>query len=90
MPNQANSLVFQAFLKIIISNEGQSRTERHLNVINREFQAWYNFDRPHSARDFLPPGCESPPAPRDKIRLNDVVCETRLGGVLKSYRCRAA
>lgn len=65
-------------------------SERHLNVINREFQAWYNFDRPHSAQDFLPPGCESPPAPRDTIRLNDVVCEPRLGGVLKSYRYRAA
>jgi len=65
-------------------------SERHLNVINREFQAWYNFDRPHSARDFLPPGCESPPEPRDTIRLNEVVCETRLGGVLKSYSRRAA
>lgn len=62
----------------------------HLNVLNREFQYWYNYERPHSARDFLPPGCESPPAPRDSIRLNDVACETRLGGVLKSYRCRAA
>jgi putative transposase len=62
----------------------------HLNLINREFQFWYNHERPHSARDFLPPGCDSPPEPRDKIGLNDVVCQTRLGGVLKSYSCRAA
>jgi putative transposase len=65
-------------------------SESHLNLINREFQYWYNHKRPHSARDFLAPGCESPPEPRDAIRLNDVVCETRLGGVLKSYSCRAA
>ena len=35
-------------------------------------------------------GRESPPEPRDAIRLNDVVCESRLGGVLKSYSRRAA
>jgi putative transposase len=64
--------------------------ERHLNVINREFQWWFNHERPHSARDFLPPACESPPEPCETIRLNDVVCETRLGGVLKTYSRRAA
>ena len=33
--------------------------ERHLNLINREFQWWYNHERPHSARDYLPPGFEA-------------------------------
>jgi len=70
--------------KFVVVSQG------HLNLINRQFQHWYNYERPHSARDFLPPGCESPPAPRDTIRLNEVVCETRLGGVLKSYSRRAA
>ena len=65
-------------------------SEPHLNVINREFQHWYNFLRPHSSRDFLPPACDSHPEPRHTIKINDVVCETRLGGVLKSYGCRAA
>jgi len=65
-------------------------SEWHLNVVNREFQHWYNHERPHSSRDFLPPACDSHPEPRDTIKLNDVVCETRLGGVLKSYRCRVA
>lgn len=32
-------------------------SERHLNLINKEFKAWYNFERPHSARDFLARGC---------------------------------
>ena len=65
-------------------------SQSHLNLINREFQHWYNHKRPHSARDFLAPGCDTPPQPRDTIRLNEVVCETRLGGVLKSYSRRAA
>lgn len=64
--------------------------ERHLNLINREFLYWYNHERPHSARDFLRPGCQSPAGPRDSIKLKDVVCESRLGGVLKSYSRRAA
>jgi len=29
--------------------------ERHLNLLNREFQRWYNYERPHSAREYLPP-----------------------------------
>ena len=65
-------------------------SESHLNLINREFQAWYNYERPHAARDHLPPGLESPPQSTATIRLKDVVCETRLGGVLKSYLRRVA
>jgi putative transposase len=65
-------------------------SERHLNLINRELQLWYNFSRPHSARDFLPPAVDSHPEPCETIQLKNVVCETRLGGVLKSYSRRAA
>lgn len=65
-------------------------SERHLNVINQELQCWYNLERPHSSRDFLPPAADSPPEPQETIRVNDVVYETRLGGVLKSYSRRAA
>jgi putative transposase len=64
--------------------------EKHLNLITREFQGWYNHERPHSARDHLPPACESPPAEWETAKLNDVVCETRLGGALKTYWRRAA
>ena len=58
--------------------------EMHLNLINREFQSWYNYERPHSSRDHLPPGCESPPEEWATVKLNDVVCETRLGGALNA------
>ena len=57
--------------------------ERHLNLIDREFQWWYNHERPHSARDHLPPGFESPPEEWATVKVDDVVCETRLGGALK-------
>ena len=63
--------------------------ERHLNLINREFQWWYNHERPHSARNHLPPGSQSPPEEWATVNVNDVVCETRLGGALKTYWRRA-
>lgn len=65
-------------------------SERHLNHINREFQHRYNHDRPHSARDHLPPGCEEPPAEVENLKTNDIICNLKLGGALKSYSWRAA
>lgn len=65
-------------------------TPRHLNHVNREWRRHYNRERPHSARSHLPPACESPPEPNATISLRDVVCRTRLGGLLKSYERRAA
>ncbi len=56
----------------------------------REFQAHYSFERSHSSRDHLPPAIEQMPEPITRIRLSDVACETRLGGLLKHYWRRAA
>jgi hypothetical protein len=64
--------------------------ERHLNYVNREWRLHYNRERPHEARGHLPPDCEKPPEPDASIRSRDVVCTTRLGGLLKSYSRRAA
>ena len=63
---------------------------RHLNYITRNAMAWYNHERPHSARDHLPPACEKPPERQVSLKMSDVVCTTRLGGLLKSYSRRAA
>ncbi len=65
-------------------------SQSHLNLINREFQHWYHHERPHSACDHFPLACESPTESQEMICLRDVVCQTRLGGVLKSYSRRAA
>ena len=64
--------------------------ERHLNYICREWRLYYNGERPHEARGHLPPGCESPPESQATIKLGDIVCNTRFGGLLKSYSRRAA
>lgn len=63
---------------------------RHLNYLNREWSLHYNRERPHEARSHLPPPCEAPPEPTATVRLNDLVCTTRLGGLLKPYSRRAA
>ena len=61
----------------------------HLDYLVREFVKHYNESRPHSHRNHRPP-CEQSPVPEwETIRLEDVVCKERLGGVIKSYR-RAA
>ena len=63
---------------------------KHLNDITRHAMAWYNGERPHSSRDHLPPACEKPPEPQVTLKMSEVVCTTRLGGLLKSYSRRAA
>ncbi|MCL6506364.1 MAG: integrase core domain-containing protein, partial [Bryobacteraceae bacterium] len=64
--------------------------ERHLNYINREWRRHDNRERAHEARGHLPPDCEKPPEPAMSLRVRDVVCTTRLGGLLKHYERRAA
>jgi len=61
--------------------------EQQLNVIGHEFQTWYNYERPHSEKNGLPSGDQREMAAGEVV---DVVCQTRLGGLLKSYSNRAA
>jgi len=63
---------------------------KHLNYITKHAMAWYNQERPHSARDHLPPACEKPPEPQVSLKMSEIVCTTRLGGLLKHYSRRAA
>ena len=64
--------------------------ERHLNHILVTTQDWYNSDRSHSSRDHLPPGWDKPPEPNNTASPSEIVCTTRLGGLLNSYSRRAA
>jgi putative transposase len=64
--------------------------QRHLNHVCREWSAHYNAERPHEFRGHLSPACEEPPEPSATIRAGDIVCTTRLGGLLRSYSRRAA
>lgn len=64
--------------------------ERHLNYIKREWSRHYNRERPHEARANLPPRTKQPPEAIETIKLKDVVCESRLGGLINTYWRRAA
>jgi putative transposase len=78
------SLKFEVLDKFVIV------AERHLNYVCPEWRLHYNRERPHEARGHLPPGFEKPPETTETIRTNDIVCTSRLGGLLNSYSRRAA
>jgi hypothetical protein len=77
-------------LKHEVLNEFVFVSEKHLNHICREAQNWYNNERGHSARENLPLGWEQPPEELQTIKLKDVACSTRLGGLVNLYSRRAA
>jgi len=60
--------------------------EGHLNYLVSEFVDYYNNERSHSSRDHLPPCCLDPPEQNETIKLDEIVCDERLGGLIKSYR----
>ena len=63
--------------------------EAHLRHLLREFSAHYHQARPHQSLGNAPP-C-GPPVPEGPPPAPaEVVCDERLGGLLKSYRRRAA
>ena len=61
----------------------------HLDYLVSEFVEHYNEARPHSHRNHRPPLEQAAVPEWETIRLEEVVCRERLGGVSKSYR-RAA
>lgn len=62
----------------------------HLNDLVREFVEFYNATRPHSNKSQRPP-CEQSDVPEwESIKLDEVCCDEKLGGVIKSMRRRAA
>jgi putative transposase len=61
--------------------------ERHLNHLVREFVEYYHELRPHQALENLPPVRGTP---TESIEVGEIVCEERLGGLLKHYVRRAA
>jgi putative transposase len=61
----------------------------HLDHLLRVTQDWYNHRRGHSARDHLPPLCDSDTPQTIDFAKQKVVCVEELGGHLKSYRAAA-
>jgi putative transposase len=68
----------------------------HMDVLCREFEAHYHLERPHQGLDNEL--IKKPPSRKRKksggkpemIRLSDIRCQERLGGLLKSYTRKAA
>ena len=63
--------------------------EEHLRHLVFSLQNYYNELRPHQAKDNLPMNCTAPP-PTAAFAAAEIVCEERLGGLLKHCRRRVA
>jgi hypothetical protein len=61
-------------------------SERHLNHIPRRAADWYYHRRCHSARGNLPPVRDEGDPPVVDLKQARIVCDSELGGHLKSYR----
>ena len=69
--------------RVIVFGEG------HLRSLLTEFVADYHERRPHQGLGNLAP-CGLPPAEVSPLNPGEVLCEERLGGLLKHYYRRAA
>ena len=78
------TLKFECLNKFVIV------AEKHLDHVCRVWSRHYNEERPHSSRDYLPPDFTSPPDEAITVRVHDIVCTTKLSGVINSYSRRAA
>ena len=58
--------------------------ETHLRLLLREYEAYFNELRPHQSQGNVPPAGDSSP-PIAPLPVEDVLCEERLGGLLKHY-----
>lgn len=61
--------------------------EKHLEYLVNEYVDFYNSCRPHSAVGHLPPCRDGPPP---ELTAGRILCEERLGGLLKHYYREAA
>ena len=78
------TLKFECLNKFVIV------AEKHLDHVCRVWSRHYNEERPHSAREHLPPDFTASPEECTTVRVKDIVCTSKLGGVIQSYSRRAA
>lgn len=81
---------FNQTLKFECLNRFVIVADKHLDYVCRVWSRHYNKERPHSSRDYLPPDFTSPPDEAITVRVNDIVCTSKLGGVINSYSRRVA
>jgi len=83
-PNAA--WVQQQSRNFLMQVEGVEHRPPHLI---REYVRYYNENRAHSSRDYLPPSCTDPPPENETINLDEVLRHESLGELIKWYE-RAA
>jgi len=64
--------------------------EDHLRLLCSEFLVHYHNARPHQGRDNRPLSGAEPPEWTGTITADAILCEERLGGLLKHYSRQAA
>ena len=64
--------------------------KRHLDYIISEFVCYYNRDRAHMERDYLPPVRDSEPVEVKSLKLSEIVVKSHVGGLVKSFERKAA
>jgi putative transposase len=62
---------------------------QHMDVLCREYLEYYLTERPHQGRENEVLVGEKPPK-ESLLKLSDIRCQSRLGGLLKSYSRKAA
>ena len=78
------TLKFECLNKFVIV------AEKHLDQICRVWSRYYNDERPHSSRNHLPPDFAATSEEVTSIRVSDIVCTSKLGGVIQSCSRRVA
>ena len=63
--------------------------EAHLRYLISQYMAYYLQERPHQGVGNRPLTAEPPPPHAPVAAARTVVCDERLGGLLKSYRVAA-
>lgn len=63
--------------------------EKHLQYLVDEYVAFYNTLRPHQGKDNKPLTPRGPVPDPSEHDLENIICESRLGGLLKHYRYAA-
>lgn len=60
--------------------------QKHLRYVLRQWEVYFNTQRPNQGVGNVPLGDWEVPEEPQVVRLQDIVCDERLGGLLKSYR----
>ncbi|MDZ4782053.1 MAG: integrase core domain-containing protein [Planctomycetia bacterium] len=64
--------------------------EAHLRYLVESYLDWYHRFRPHQGLKNLRIGVDKPPDPVESLGPDEVVCQERLGGLLKHYERKVA